>query len=80
MLDFLQVLQSNSNAFTLQTLIQDLEALSFNCRSNSCIEHATGIMEDESAPERLSKGVSTISLGDDKRKVCFVQVLVHLNV
>lgn len=51
-----------------KTLIQDLEALSFNCRSNSCIEHATGIMEDESAPERLSKGVSTISLGDDKRK------------
>ncbi|KAM3255777.1 hypothetical protein ACQJBY_048763 [Aegilops geniculata] len=63
-----KVLESNSNALTLQTLIQDLEALSFNCRSNSCIEHATGIMEDESAPERLSKGVSTISLGDDKRK------------
>ncbi|KAM3273705.1 hypothetical protein ACQJBY_043100 [Aegilops geniculata] len=63
-----KVLESNSNALTLQALIQDLEALSFNCRSNSCIEHATGIIEDESAPERLSKGVSTISLGDEKRK------------
>ncbi|KAE8795854.1 signal recognition particle subunit SRP68 [Hordeum vulgare] len=51
-----------------KALIQELEALSSNCRSSSCIEHATGIMEDESAPERLSKGVSTISLGDDKRK------------
>jgi hypothetical protein len=28
-------------------------------------------MEDESAPERLSKGVSTISLGDDKKKVSY---------
>ena len=58
---------------TLQALIQDLKALSDNCRSNSCIEHATGIMEDEGAPERLSKGVSTMSLGDNKRKVCFIQ-------
>ncbi|KAM0879607.1 hypothetical protein ACQ4PT_034127 [Festuca glaucescens] len=51
-----------------KALIQDLKALSDNCRSNSCIEHATGIMEDENAPERLSKGVSTISLGDNKKK------------
>lgn len=51
-----------------KALIQDLKALSDNCRSNSCIEHATGIMENESAPEKLSKGVSTMSLGDDKRK------------
>lgn len=51
-----------------KALIQDLKALSDNCRSNSCIEHATGIMEEENVPERLSKGVSAMSLGDDKRK------------
>lgn len=37
-------------------------------RSNSCIEHATGIMEEEKAPEILSKKISTISLtGADKK-------------
>ncbi|CAM0950248.1 unnamed protein product [Alopecurus aequalis] len=51
-----------------KALVQDLKALSDSCRSNSCIEHATGIMEDESAPERLSTGVSTMSLADDKKK------------
>ncbi|XP_062182646.1 uncharacterized protein LOC133886813 isoform X2 [Phragmites australis] len=51
-----------------KALIQDLKSLSDNCRSNSCIEHATGIMEEESVPLRLSKGVSTMSLGDDKSK------------
>jgi hypothetical protein len=54
-----------------QALIQDLKSLSDNCRSNSCIEHATGIMEEEIVPLKLSKGVSTMSLADDKTKVCF---------
>ncbi|KAG8089761.1 hypothetical protein GUJ93_ZPchr0011g28225 [Zizania palustris] len=55
-----------------KALVQDLKTLSDNCRSNSCIEHATGIMEEESVPERLSKRVSTISLGEEKRKEDFL--------
>ncbi|KAJ0985271.1 hypothetical protein J5N97_003627 [Dioscorea zingiberensis] len=51
-----------------EALIKDLRALSYNCRSNSCIEHATGIMEEEKIPERLSKGVSTISLTGQQKK------------
>uniref|UniRef100_A0A0E0E3J0 Signal recognition particle subunit SRP68 n=1 Tax=Oryza meridionalis TaxID=40149 RepID=A0A0E0E3J0_9ORYZ len=49
-----------------KALVQDLKALSDSCRSNSFIEHATGIMEEENVPERLSKGVSTLSLGERK--------------
>ena len=55
--------------FSQQALVKDLRALSYNCRSNSCIEHATGIMEEEKIPERLSKGVSTISLTGQQKKV-----------
>ncbi|KAK3118743.1 hypothetical protein QOZ80_9BG0706230 [Eleusine coracana subsp. coracana] len=51
-----------------KVLIQDLKSLSDNCRSSSCIEHATGIMEEESVPLKLSKGVSTMSLADDKTR------------
>ncbi|WVZ60135.1 hypothetical protein U9M48_010193 [Paspalum notatum var. saurae] len=51
-----------------KAIIQDLKSLSDNCRSNSCIEHATGIMEAENVPSKLSKGVSTMSLADDKTK------------
>ncbi|KAF8701700.1 hypothetical protein HU200_033439 [Digitaria exilis] len=51
-----------------KALIQELKSLSDNCRSNSCIEHATSIMEEEKVPSELSKGVSTMSLGDDKTK------------
>lgn len=51
-----------------EALVKDLRALSYNCRSNSCIEHATGIMEEEKIPERLSKGVSTISLTGQQKK------------
>ncbi|CAD6217168.1 unnamed protein product [Miscanthus lutarioriparius] len=58
-----QLANSNDKA-----LIQDLKSLSDNCRSNSCIEHATGIMEEEIVPLKLSKGVSTMSLADDKTK------------
>ncbi|KAK3120121.1 hypothetical protein QOZ80_9AG0682020 [Eleusine coracana subsp. coracana] len=51
-----------------KVLIQDLKSLSDNCRSSSCIEHATGILEEESVPLKLSKGVSTMSLADDKTR------------
>lgn len=51
-----------------KTLIKDMKVLSDNCRSNSCIEHAAGIMEEEKVPEKLSKGVSTISLTGHEKK------------
>ncbi|KAJ3703277.1 hypothetical protein LUZ61_006982 [Rhynchospora tenuis] len=50
-----------------KALVEELKALIENCRSSSCIEHATGIMEEEKIPERLSKGVSSISLNGDKK-------------
>ncbi|THU46401.1 hypothetical protein C4D60_Mb09t04560 [Musa balbisiana] len=62
----LEKLQMTSNPD--QTLIKDLKVLSNNCRSNSCIEHAAGIMEEEKIPEKLSKGVSTISLTGQEKK------------
>jgi hypothetical protein len=38
-------------------------------------------MEEASAPERLSKGVSTMSLGDDdKKKVCLTKGFVQINI
>lgn len=49
--------------------MNDLKVLSDNCRSNSCIEHAAGIMEEEKIPEKLSKGVSAISLTGRGKKV-----------
>ncbi|XP_077248945.1 signal recognition particle-related / SRP-like protein isoform X2 [Tasmannia lanceolata] len=49
-------------------LIQELKSLLDNCRSNSCIEHAAGIMEEEKAPEKLSKGVSSLSLEGAEKK------------
>ncbi|KAG9443293.1 hypothetical protein H6P81_014633 [Aristolochia fimbriata] len=45
-----------------QELVQELKALSINSRSNSCIEHAAGIAEEEKTQEKLTKGVSKISL------------------
>ncbi|KAJ3676581.1 hypothetical protein LUZ60_003993 [Juncus effusus] len=62
----LQKLQSTNNPD--KGLIEGLKALSDSCRSNSCIEHATGIAEEEKIPENLSKAVSTISLNTDKKK------------
>lgn len=56
----LQKLQSGNPAD--KGMIQELKVLSNNCRSNSCIEHAAAIMEEEKAPEKLSKGVSALSL------------------
>lgn len=45
-----------------------------DCRSNICIEHATAIMEEEKAPEDLSKKISSISLTGNDKKVCYVTV------
>ncbi|XP_076893630.1 uncharacterized protein LOC143545669 isoform X2 [Bidens hawaiensis] len=51
-----------------QATIKEVETLYNNCRSNSCIEHAMGIMEHEKAPEDLSKKISTVSIsGTDKK-------------
>ncbi|XP_075660893.1 uncharacterized protein LOC142630737 isoform X2 [Castanea sativa] len=49
-------------------IIKELKMLCDECRSNSCIEHATGIMEEVKAPENLPKRVSNLSLtGADKK-------------
>jgi len=51
-----------------QVIVHELEVLSNESRSNSCIEHARGIMEEEKVPENLSKKISDISLtGNDKK-------------
>ncbi|KAJ7957176.1 Signal recognition particle subunit SRP68 [Quillaja saponaria] len=52
-----------------QIMIKELEALCNECRSNRCIEHAIGIMEEEKAPENLSKKISTISLNGAEKKL-----------
>lgn len=51
-----------------KVLIKELRVLSDNCRSHSCLEHAAGIAEEEKIPEKLSKGVSTISLTGHVKK------------
>ncbi|TMW99274.1 hypothetical protein EJD97_002804 [Solanum chilense] len=51
-----------------QVIINGLRTLYNESRSNSCVEHAKGIMEEEKAPENLSKKISNISLnGTDKK-------------
>ncbi|XP_071731799.1 uncharacterized protein [Rutidosis leptorrhynchoides] len=51
-----------------QAMVKELETLYNNCRSNSCIEHAMGIMEHEKAPEDLSKKISTVSISENGKK------------
>ncbi|GFZ08033.1 signal recognition particle-related [Actinidia rufa] len=64
--DSLKKLQSLANAD--QVMVKELKTLCDDSRSSSCIEHATGIIEEEKAPETLSKRISTISLtGADKK-------------
>ena len=54
--------------FLYKQIIKELKMLCDECRSNSCIEHATGIMEEVKAPENLSKRISNMSLtGADKK-------------
>ena len=50
-------------------MTKELKTLYNECRANSCIEHATGIMEHEKVSENLSKKVSTISLSGVDKKV-----------
>ncbi|XP_047337601.1 signal recognition particle subunit SRP68 [Impatiens glandulifera] len=52
-----------------QATIKELKMLSGNSRSSSCIEHAMGIIEEEKAPEKLSKKISKISLTGAVKKV-----------
>ncbi|KAL6982484.1 hypothetical protein U1Q18_043106 [Sarracenia purpurea var. burkii] len=49
--------------------IKELKILYDDSRSNSCIEHATGIIEEEKAPENLSKKISTMSLTGAHKKL-----------
>ncbi|KAE9610175.1 putative signal recognition particle subunit SRP68 [Lupinus albus] len=53
----LQMLNSDS-----KIIVKELEDLCNECRSNSCIEHAMGIMEEKKTQENLSERVSNISL------------------
>lgn len=50
-------------------MMKDLESLCNECRSNSCIEHAMGIMDEKRDPDNLSKKMSNISLTGDKQVV-----------
>lgn len=59
-------------------MIKELKTLHDDCRSNSCIEHAAGILEEMKAPEKLSKKISTISLAGGDKKVSFSLVLKFL--
>ncbi|KAK2974189.1 hypothetical protein RJ640_021480 [Escallonia rubra] len=52
-----------------QVMVKDLKTLSNDSRSNSCIEHAIGIMEEEKAPENLSEKISSISLTGNEKKL-----------
>ena len=51
-------------------MVKELETLYKDCRSNSCIEHAMGIMEHEKAPNDLSKKIYDVSIsanGNDNK-------------
>ncbi|TKY73709.1 Signal recognition particle subunit SRP68 [Spatholobus suberectus] len=45
-----------------KNMMKELEDLHNECRSNSCIEHALGIVEEKRVQENLSERVSNISL------------------
>ncbi|KAL6182695.1 hypothetical protein ACLB2K_044108 [Fragaria x ananassa] len=58
--DALQKFQAVDNAD--QVVTKELKLLCDECRSNSCIGHATGIMEELKAPENLSKQISNVHI------------------
>ncbi|XP_057971291.1 uncharacterized protein LOC131160023 [Malania oleifera] len=64
--DALQKMPNSDNSD--QVMIKELKMLRDNSRSNSCIEHANGVLEEEKAPENLSKKISTISLTGANKK------------
>ncbi|KDO51276.1 hypothetical protein CISIN_1g0074131mg, partial [Citrus sinensis] len=51
-----------------QMMIEELKTLCKECRSNSCIEHAKGIMVEEKASENLSNKISTVSISGTGKK------------
>ncbi|XP_024032500.1 uncharacterized protein LOC112095052, partial [Morus notabilis] len=61
-----------------QAMVKELKVLCEECRSNICIEHATGIMEELKAPENLSKKISNISLTGAAKKVFFIRYCLSL--
>lgn len=69
--DALHKLEAATNSD--EGMIKELKTLHEDCRSNSCIEHAAGILEEMKAPDKLSKKISTISLaGGDKKPEKFL--------
>jgi hypothetical protein len=58
-----------------QTMIKELEVLCNECRSNSCIEHALGIMEEKRTQENISEGISNISLTGAERVHMFLLLM-----
>ncbi|CAH9080246.1 unnamed protein product [Cuscuta europaea] len=52
-----------------QVIVNELKVLSSESRSNGCIEHARGIMEQEKASENLSKNISATSLSGNEKKL-----------
>ncbi|XP_058731917.1 uncharacterized protein LOC131603574 [Vicia villosa] len=50
-----------------KTVMKELEVLCNEARSNSCIEHALGIMEEKKTQENISEGISNISLTGAER-------------
>ncbi|KAF8023665.1 hypothetical protein BT93_F0995 [Corymbia citriodora subsp. variegata] len=59
----------DSSGSSDEMLRRELKNLHDESRSNSCIEHAKGIMEEFKGPENLSKKISTISLSGTDRKL-----------
>lgn len=48
-------------------MMKELEVLCNECRSNNCVEHALGIMEEKRTRENISEGISNISLTGAER-------------
>ncbi|KAL9231566.1 hypothetical protein vseg_006781 [Gypsophila vaccaria] len=64
--DVLQKLQTMVNVEP--GMMEELRTFHRDCRSNICIEHATGIIEEQKVPDNLSKKMSNMSLtGADKK-------------
>ena len=59
----------------IQKIIEELKTLIDECRANSCIEHATGIIEEIKAPENLSNKISNMSLTGAEKKVLIAFIL-----
>lgn len=80
---FNEFMDSYSFSFVIyiseQEVLKDLKVLYNESRSNSCIEHALGIMELEKAPEKLSEKISTMSLTAKEMKVRYCLISLILN-